>query len=953
MLVGRERELAALHAAVTEVAGGSPAAVLLTGLPGVGKTSLARAALAAADRAGFAELIGRARPLGREMAYAPLAAALGGYLHALPERHRATLVAELPQLSLLFSGLGLQPPAALGDPALEASRLLDGLVRLTGRLARDRPLALLLDDVHQADPATVAFVVQLTAVVSDGPLLLLLTARPDEPGRRDLARLEAALRDSDWRFDRHEVEPLDGPAAAALVSGVLGAGRDPELIARIVARCAGRPLFLEAVARTVAEQLADGVEPTGELPLPDGVRAQLLTRLGGIDEAERTVLELLAVDGGELDYQQLLDASGLAAERLVAALDGLHHRGLVRAGEQTGGHDLAHGLLGDAVLSTLSPIARMRAHARLATVMGADDPRLPEHALAAGALLDPDVALDQLTRGGRHARLVGAPDAAARYLGAAVELAAGQPDVLAQLQRERADSLRRAGHPGEARAAWLVALREYANVNARTEVAAVEQELGMLDWSEGELEAARGHFRAAEQTLDGLPASPAHAGLLHAQLIVASRTGDTDTARRTATRMRELADRLDSPAVEAQACLAEAVLDYAATDYVAMADHNRRGLAAALRADDPLLIIRAHDQLSVAAGSQLDIAALRAHSTASLDVARRLGALVLEGWPRGRLAFADLFAGDWDAALRTTSDMLAIARQYGERRGAVSAAAGHAWVLVHLGRLDDARRHLADARAAAPPMLEQDRNIFSIVALADATLALVEDRPADALGWADQLRLTTGGWLPLFGLALLGEAYARAGEPDQARAIGRRLRGVRSCETVAPTALAGWVDGLAAATDGDTEWASGALTDAAVGFEQLGLPFQAARAGLAVADIASAQQAAVEAAGAALETFERLGAPIQAKAARELLRRLGVVPSRGRARTTRSGGLSSRELEVARLVASGLSNAEVATALFISPRTVTTHLDRIYGRLGLNSRVALTRYLVDSGLLES
>jgi DNA-binding NarL/FixJ family response regulator len=61
--------------------------------------------------------------------------------------------------------------------------------------------------------------------------------------------------------------------------------------------------------------------------------------------------------------------------------------------------------------------------------------------------------------------------------------------------------------------------------------------------------------------------------------------------------------------------------------------------------------------------------------------------------------------------------------------------------------------------------------------------------------------------------------------------------------------------------------------------------------------------------------------------------------------------LSVRELEVARAVASGLSNAEVAAALFISPRTVTTHLDRIYARLGLGSRAALTRYLADEGLL--
>ncbi len=188
---------------------------------------------------------------------------------------------------------------------------------------------------------------------------------------------------------------------------------------------------------------------------------------------------------------------------------------------------------------------------------------------------------------------------------------------------------------------------------------------------------------------------------------------------------------------------------------------------------------------------------------------------------------------------------------------------------------------------------------------------------------------------------------------NSARRLAARIRAVRSCTTALPGALADWLEGLTDASTGRHERAATRLAGAASGFDHLGLPFQAARARLARGGCLaeSHPNVSVKDTRCALEGFDRLGAPVQAQEARALLRTLGEVPSRGRARSPTGGRLSSRELEVGRLVASGLSNAEVAVRLFISPRTVTTHLDRIYARLGLSSRVALTRYLADSGLL--
>ncbi|MGH3744561.1 MAG: AAA family ATPase, partial [Mycobacteriales bacterium] len=179
-LVGRDDDLLRLRSAVTAVAGGEPGAVLLSGVPGIGKTRLAVETLTMAADAGFAVFRGHARDLARDVAYAPLAEAFGAPLRAMSRVRRDALVGDLPQLGLVFSGLGLEPPPPLGDPALERTRLMDGFARLVERLARDRPLGLLVDDVHAADPGTAALVTYLAASLGDQPVLLLLTARPDE-----------------------------------------------------------------------------------------------------------------------------------------------------------------------------------------------------------------------------------------------------------------------------------------------------------------------------------------------------------------------------------------------------------------------------------------------------------------------------------------------------------------------------------------------------------------------------------------------------------------------------------------------------------------------------------------------------------------------------------------------------------------------------------------------------
>lgn len=131
------------------------------------------------------------------------------------------------------------------------------------------------------------------------------------------------------------------------------------------------------------------------------------------------------------------------------------------------------------------------------------------------------------------------------------------------------------------------------------------------------------------------------------------------------------------------------------------------------------------------------------------------------------------------------------------------------------------------------------------------------------------------------------------------------------------------------------------------------MPFDAARARLEWATLVVATDAplAVPAVQESLVVFERLGARRYVRRARSVLYKFGARPRSTPHRSKGTTTLSSRELEIVRLVAEDLTNAEIAERLIISPRTVTTHLDRIYTRLGINSRTALVRYAIEARLL--
>ncbi len=247
-----------------------------------------------------------------------------------------------------------------------------------------------------------------------------------------------------------------------------------------------------------------------------------------------------------------------------------------------------------------------------------------------------------------------------------------------------------------------------------------------------------------------------------------------------------------------------------------------------------------------------------------------------------------------------------------------------------------------------------DHNIFRQVAVAEMMLALELADTAGVVAALSRLnQMLTPTDFPFLVLALLAEAQVMVGNPEQALNIVHDFMVQAPPENVFAIALANCIKGLAQQALGQTTEALASLNHAGSAFTAVEMPFEAARAHLEWAALVAANDTAlaVPALLESLAVFEHLGSRRYVRHARRLLYKLGTRPRSTHHPHTSTSPLSPRELEIVLLVAKDMTNAEIAEQLIISQRTVTTHLDRIYTRLGINSRTALVLYAIEVGLL--
>lgn len=749
---GRAATLARLEAAWADAVAGARRFALVTGEPGIGKTTLVGELTRRAHAQGGAVLLGRSDEHA-PVPFRPWIEALEQLLDALPAADADHwLTAHDGALARLLPARGAAPEPAGGSRerylAFELARaLLDDV-------AARWPLLLVLDDIHWADADSLALLRHLARAGPRTRQLVVLCARPAEL-EPAIAQTLAELR-REGPLVHVDLAGLDEEAVAALLARRTGTS-DPEAARRLRARSGGNPFFLGELLREAQETGGDAEGP------PAGVREVIGRRLARLDDATRGALEVAAVCGLEFDLTTLAEAHERPVVDVLEALDGACVAALVAATDQPGRYAFAHALVAETIVATLAASRRARLHLRVADVLAehytAGTARAGEvvfHLRAAGPL----AGAERLTTWERAAAREAAAaladaDAAAHYEAA---LAGGRD---AELLLALGHAHYRAGRRERARAVFregadLASAAGDADLLARAAVGYGETAVMLAA-------ADPAAVRLLEDALASAPAAePATAARLLARLSIEFYSADPARAAELSAAAVEQARRLGDAGALAAALNARRVALWSprhVDERVAVACEM---LTAADTAGDREL------QLQARAWRIVDLTELgrmreAAAEIDAYDAIAEAVALPHFGWYvplwRGSLA---LLAGQWSAVTSLTDHALALARQaddpdgpimvgiqrgfafYGRREfpaqdrerlvreGATSPAAPawHAYVALvdaETGATDDARRRLAElTRGGAPAM---DVNWHAACALADVA-ALVGDREA-------------------------------------------------------------------------------------------------------------------------------------------------------------------------------------------------------------------------------
>ena len=446
LLVAREPEMQRLFALEDAVASGNGRLVLLAGEAGVGKTRLAQEVMLSARNRGFLIATGRCYELHQSVPFYPFLDALATAYNSCPPAVHNAVPVRWPHVGRLLSDAGFEIPPPGPNSQEEQQRLFRAITGFLQAIAAEMPVALLLDDLHWADGASLELLQHLARHTRADRILLLGSYRDVEVSRRH--PLEAALRElaREELLERIGIRRLAARGTSELIADILGERNvSVQLVDLIHQRTEGNPFFVQHLLRFLVER-GDVYQAEGhwaerglaKIEVPESVRSVIGQRLARLSESTQEILQDASVLGQTFGFDGLSQLGDRREEQLEAALEEAGSTGLVReAGTDTYAFDHA---LTQQVLYTEVPGRRKR-RLHLAAAEGLE--RLPQesrarhsaelawHFLEAAA---EDRALPYAIAAGDEAKAVFANREAERHYTNALEIAEHVGDQLRQGQ---------------------------------------------------------------------------------------------------------------------------------------------------------------------------------------------------------------------------------------------------------------------------------------------------------------------------------------------------------------------------------------------------------------------------------------------------------------------------------------------------------------------------------------
>ncbi|MDD7967177.1 ATP-binding protein [Actinomycetospora lemnae] len=926
----REDELAATGELVDRVLRGGGGLLLVEGDAGIGKTTLVGAAREVADGRGVAVAGARGAELERELAF--------GVVHEL--------LAPVVVPAAGDAAAAVRSPAASPAPGTDLFAVLHGLYWAVADRAAQGPLLLTVDDVHWCDLPSLRFLAYLARRLDGLPVALLVAGRPVVLDAARSEVLDAMAREPGVRVLRPA--PLSRAGTRTLITAVLGTP-DDDFEDACRGATGGNPFLL---GELLADLHREGTEPRAAAvervaaAVPREVERSVRARLAALGPDAVSLARAAAVLGDGVDARRAAELASVAPEVAGPVVDALVTSRILAPGRATTGLAFLHPLVRSAVQAGTGPSEWAEAHRRAVAVLtaaGVDDDGLVRHLLAARPSGDPAVVAALRAAAGRAAAR-GVPESAAQLLRRALDEPPTGPASSAVLL-ELGSAEMRAGDPA-ALDHLLAAADEAGTVDARA-VATLALGRVLLHAGRG-VEAVRRLLAVLEEVEAAEPGPPAseRALELEAELVTVA---TQDPATRPVTEAR-LARRTRDP------------------------EPTTRGgcvLLAALAVEE-----------TVVQGSRTRAVAL---AEAALTGGHLLGEPVMARLPAVGITLA--LGGRPAAAVAMWDEAITALRRHGDMRGFALASAFRGYACTYTGDLVAA---LGDLRQAVE-LVERDPSqaltrSFAVAWLVEGLLDTGELDTAEELVAAHAVRsggpMSAGSYL----LRSRGRLRLAQGRPEEAARDLRECGGRLEAAGAGAGAVFRWRPGVALALrdQGDDDAARVVADEAVAAAEAWGAPLPLAEAlrvagevaprGEGIALLRRAVDVAAEAplerardllalgralhrAGDrgeardvlrdALDAAVERGATAIARAAQDELVATGARPRRPR--TSGAEALTPTERRVAGAVAEGATNRAVAQALFVSEKTVETHLGSVYRKLGIAARSQLADALGDAG----
>lgn len=361
--VGRAQELQTLGAAWSRAARGNGTLVFLSGEAGIGKSRLAAELAGVVESQGGAVLVGRTSIPEAE----PYQAILAAIRNALPLLSRlegtdawlGVLARVLPELHALRSDLVEEelPPAGA------RKRLFEAIVRAFEQVCRVRPLYVVLEDLHDAGPATIELLEALGRRIGALPILVLVTYRSEETATASPLRLLRAALTGEHRAIAQPLSRLTPGTIAHLVSSQVA--QDDALSDAVARLSEGNPLF---ASQLLAGYMENHVVPDATAAVHDICEA-IAIRADRLAAQTRTVAEIAAVLGGTFRADMIADTGGMSEDAVLDALGELMDRGLVREAGGSLQYAFSHALIASTLYAQCAPTKRAARHRRVADLL--------------------------------------------------------------------------------------------------------------------------------------------------------------------------------------------------------------------------------------------------------------------------------------------------------------------------------------------------------------------------------------------------------------------------------------------------------------------------------------------------------------------------------------------------------------------------------------------------------